>query len=214
MSRRLNGWCAAIVAALLIAGCTQDNQGDADTANTEEPRQINVVEPIGQRSPYGNYLAGRFAERQKDFARAAAALGRALDDSPDNVGLMRRTFFLSLEAGDSDMALRMAHKLEESGVKISTAQLLLAAESVSKEDFAGALQRLELIDREDLARYSVPLALAWAHAGANETADAVAALAPLDQESGFATLRQLHEAFLHDFAGRASPAEAAYRASL
>jgi hypothetical protein len=93
LSRRLNGWCAAIVAALLIAGCTQDNSGDADTAITEEPpRQINVVEPIGQRSPYGNYLAGRFAERQKDYARAAVAFGRALDDFPDNVRLMRRTF--------------------------------------------------------------------------------------------------------------------------
>jgi tetratricopeptide (TPR) repeat protein len=212
LSRRLNGWCAAIVAALLIAGCTQDNPGNADTE--EPPRQINVVEPIEQRSPYGNYLAGRFAERQKDFARAAAALGRALDDFPDNVGLLRRTFYLSLEAGDFDTALRMAYKLEESGVKISVAQLLLAAESVSKEDFAGALQRLESIDREDLARYSVPLALAWAHAGANETAGAVAALAPLDQESGFATLRQLHEAFIHDFTGRANPAEAAYRAAL
>ena len=215
LSRRLNGWCAAIVAALLIAGCTQDNSGDADTAITEEPpRQINVVEPIGQRSPYGNYLAGRFAERQKDYARAAVAFGRALDDFPDNVRLMRRTFFLSLEAGEFDTALRMARKLEESGVKISTAQLLLAAESVNKEDFAGALQRLESIDREDLARYSVPLALAWALAGANETAGAVAALAPLDHESGFGMLRQLHEAFIHDFAGRASPAEAAYRAAL
>jgi tetratricopeptide (TPR) repeat protein len=212
LSRRLNGWCAAIVAALLIAGCTQDNPDNADTE--EPPRQINVVEPIGQRSPYGNYLAGRFAERQKDYARAAAALGRALDDFPDNVGLMRRTFFLSLEAGDFDTALRMARKLEESGVKISTARLLLAAESVSKEDFADALQRLESIDREDLARYSVPLALAWTHAGADEAAGAVAALAPLDQESGFETLRQLHEAFLHDFGGRAGPAEAAYRAAL
>ncbi|MEN8194989.1 MAG: tetratricopeptide repeat protein [Pseudomonadota bacterium] len=212
LSRRLNGWCAAIVAALLIAGCTQDNPDNADTE--EPPRQINVVEPIGQRSPYGNYLAGRFAERQKDFARAAAALGRTLDDFPDNVGLMRRTFFLSLEAGEFDTALRMARKLEEFSVKISTAQLLLAAESVNKEDFAGALQRLESIDREDLARYSVPLALAWTHAGANETAGAVAALAPLDQESGFETLRQLHEAFIYDFAGRAGPAEAAYRAAL
>ncbi|MCK4868341.1 MAG: tetratricopeptide repeat protein [Alphaproteobacteria bacterium] len=212
---RRGGWCAAITVALLIAGCTPDNPGNEDTANSEEPpRQFNVVEPIGQRSPYGNYLAGRFAERQKDFAQAAAALGRALDDFPDNAGLLRRTFYLSLEAGQNDTALRMARKLEKSGAKISTAQLLLAAESVKNDNFAGALQQLESMEREDLARYSVPLALAWAHAGAKETVGAVAALAPLDKESGFETLRYLHEAFINDFTGQAGPAEAAYRAAL
>jgi tetratricopeptide (TPR) repeat protein len=203
------------VAALLIAGCTPNNPGGSDNGSADEqPRRINVVEPVGQRSPYGNYLAGRFAERQKDFTQAAAALGRALDDFPDNAGLMRRTFYLSLEAGEIDTALRMARRLEESGAKISTAQLLLAAESVRNDDFAGALLRLESIEREDLARYSVPLALAWAHAGAKETAGAVAALAPLDKESGFETLRYLHEAFILDFAGQAGPAEAAYRGAL
>ena len=215
VSRCLNCWCAAIVAALLIAGCTQNNPGGSNDASADAmPRRINVVEPIKQRSPYGNYLAGRFAERQKDFARAAVALGRTLDNFPDNVGLVRRTFYLSLEAGQIDTAVRMARKLEESDAKVSAAQLLLAAESVRREDFAGALQRLESMDREDLARYSVPLALAWAHAGANEIAGAVAALAPLDQESGFKTLRQLHEAFIYDFAGQAALAEAAYRAAL
>jgi tetratricopeptide (TPR) repeat protein len=201
--------------ALLIAGCTADNPGSTDpSAEEQSPRQFNVVEPVGLRSPYGNYLAGRFAERQKDFAQAAAALGRALDEFPDNIGLMRRTFYLSLEAGEINTALRMAVKLQESGEMVSTAQLLLAAASVRKDDFAGALQRLEYMDREDLARYSVPLALAWAHAGANETAGAVAALAPLDKESGFETLRYLHEAFIREFAGQQGPAEAAYRAAL
>ena len=215
VSRRLNCWYAAIVAALLIAGCTQNGPGGPNDASTDEmPRRVNVVEPIEHRSPYGNYLAGRFAERQKDFARAAAALGRALDNFPDDVGLVRRTFYLSLEAGETGAAVRMARKLEESDAKVSVAQLLLAAESAREEDFAGALRRLESMDRDDLARYSVPLALAWAHAGANDIAGAVAALAPLNQESGFETLRQLHEAFIYDFAGQAAPAEAAYRAAL
>ena len=211
---RRGGWFLA-AAEILIAGCTQDNPGNADVADPDElPKRFNVIEPIGQRSPYGNFLAGRFAEGQKDFARAAAALGRVLDDFPDNIALMNRTFYLSLEAGRTDMALRLAHKLEKLGANTATGQLLLAAESVRENDFASALQRLEAMDRSDLARYSVPLALAWAHAGAKETAGAVAALAPLDQEAGFETLRQLHEAFIQDFSGRAGPAEASYRATL
>jgi len=215
LSSRPRGWSTAIALALLIAGCTAENTDGANSTAVEKPpRQLNVVEPIGQRSPYGNYLAGRFAERQKDYAQAAAALGRALDEFPDNIGLMRRTFYLSLEAGEINTALRLAGRLQESGELVSTAQLLLAAASVRNDDFADALLRLESMERADLARFSVPLALAWAHAGASETTGAVAALAPLDKESGFETLRYLHEAFIQDFAGQSAPAEAAYRAAL
>jgi tetratricopeptide (TPR) repeat protein len=200
----------------MLAGCSMDNPGSGDNADEAEakPKPVNIIEPVGQRSPYGNYLAGRYAERQKDFGRAAVALGRALDEFPDNTVLMRRTFYLALQAGQMDTALRMARRLAKSGVEVSTAQILLAAASARDGDFADALKRLEAIKREDLARFSVPLALAWAHAGANETAGAVAALAPLDRESGFETLRQLHEAFILDFAGRDGPAEEAYRAAL
>ena len=213
-ARRQWSRCAGIAVALLIAGCVPDDPGAGETGAEEPPRRLNVIEPTGQRSPYGNYLAGRYAERQRDFARAATALGRALDDFPDNLTLMRRTFFLSLEAGQMDTAVRLAGKLEESGAKLPVAQLLLAAESARKDDFADALRRLGAMKRGDLARYSVPLTLAWARIGAKQPADAVAALAPLDRESGFESLRQLHGALIQEFAGQGGPAEAAYRTSL
>lgn len=212
---RGGGWFATTAAVFLIAGCAQGNPDNANNASADDPpKRFNVIEPTGQRSPYGNYLAGRFAEGQKDFARAADALGRALDDFPDNIALMRRTFYLSLEAGQTDTALRLAHKLEAAGAKVSTSQLLMAAEAAQNGDFAMAMTRLKAIEKDDLARYSVPLALAWAHLGAKESTAAVAALAPLDHESGFKTLRQLHEALIREFAGQTGPAEAAYRAAL
>ena len=137
LSRRLNGWCAAIVAALI--DCRLHGRTILATAKNasadEKPRRINVVEPIGQRSPYGNYLAGRFAERQKDLRGPRLRSGAHSDDFPDNVGLVRRTFYLSLEAGQTDTALRLARRLDESGAKVATAQLLLAAESVREGGF-------------------------------------------------------------------------------
>jgi tetratricopeptide (TPR) repeat protein len=209
-------WLAAASAVFLLAGCAADNASGSDNPDAVDvpPPQVNFIEPVGQRSPYGNYLAGRHAERQKDFDRAAAALGRALDEFPENLALMRRTFYLSLEAGQMKIAVRMARRLEQAGDKVSTAQILLAADSARGGDFVDALHRLEAVEREDLARYAVPLALAWAHAGAGEVAGAVAALAPLAKESGFETLHQLHVAFIEDFAGRSEAAEAAYRAAL
>jgi tetratricopeptide (TPR) repeat protein len=212
---RRAGLGVAAAAVLMTAGCGANETGSESSQNSEQPApHFPVIEPVTQRSPYGNYLAGRFAERQKDFGRAAASLGRALDDFPGNTALMRRTFFLSLEAGQTDAALRLANGLEESKTEVSTAQLFLAATDAKQGEFGKALARLNAIKREDLARYSVPLALAWAHAGEGEPSQAVKALAVLDQEAGFETLRQLHEAFIEEFSGRTAQAEAAYKAAL
>ncbi|MDH3228998.1 MAG: tetratricopeptide repeat protein [Alphaproteobacteria bacterium] len=207
---------AATILAAILFGCSPGNPGDAATgdAAAQDSRRLSVVEPGGQRSPYGNYLAGRFAEKTRDFERASEALLRALEENPDDLALMRRTFFLSFEAGRMDVALRLAHRLDTAGTKISLVQLLLVAESMKTGDHPAAVRRLETMDREDLSRYSVPLALAWAHAGSGQTDSAIAALSPLDSDSGFTLLRQLHEALINDIAGRTNDADAVYRAAM
>ena len=207
---------AAIVLAAILFGCSAGNPGDAATGNAapQESRRLNVVEPAGQRSPYGNYLAGRHAERMRDFERASASLFRALEENPEDPALLRRTFFLSFEAGRLDLALQLGHRLDATGTKSSSVQLLLVAESMKTGDYPAAVRRLETMDLEDLARYAVPLGLAWAHAGSGQTERALAALSPLNGDSGFALLRQLHEGLINDVAGRADDAEAAYRAAM
>ncbi len=202
----------AVILAAILVGCSAGNRGDAAPNDSAEvPRRLNVIEPGDQRSPFGNYLAGRYAEKKRDFERAASSLSRALEENPDDPGLIRRTFFLALEAGRMDMALRLARKLDDAGTQISPVQLLLAADSVKTGDYAAAARRLESMEREDLARYIVPLALAWARAGSGQTDAALAALVPLDNDTGFQPLRQLHEALINDVAGRTGDAESAYQ---
>ena len=206
---------AAIILAAILFGCSPGNRGDAATGESaQDARRLNVVEPGAQRSPYGNYLAGRFAEKIRDFERASDSLVRALEENPDDLALTRRAFFLSLEAGRTDVALRLAHKLDAAGTRISMMQILLASESMKNGDYPAAVRRLETIERDDLARYSVPLALAWAQAGSGQTDGALAALSVLDSDSGFALLRQLHEALINDVAGRTEDAAAVYRAAM
>jgi len=207
---------AVILLAATLAGCTDDGSGGAAQQEelTQELPKLNVIEPTGQRSPYGNFLAGRFAERQRDFGRAATALLRALEENPDDLMLMRRTFFLTLEAGRMAKAVQLARRLEAAGTKFSSVQLLLVAEAIKNKDYPGALRRLESMDQEDLSRYSVPMAMAWARAGGGDPDRALAALSSLDSDSGFALLRNLHEGFINDIAGRVAEADAAYRAAL
>lgn len=212
---RRRGWGAALGAALLLAGCAGGTLGEAGNPGEDAPpKKQNFIEPIGQRSPYGNFLAGRYAERHKDFARAATALNRALDDFPNDISLIRQTFYLALEGGMADMALRLAHRLEEEGAGVSVSELLLASESMRRGDFEVALRRLEKIKREELARFSVPLALAWAHAGMKEPTGGVAALAALESEGGVEALQRLHEALIWDFAGQNKRADAAYSTAI
>ncbi|MEE8445537.1 MAG: tetratricopeptide repeat protein [Alphaproteobacteria bacterium] len=203
--------------AFLLSGCATGDlagAGEDEAAQSDPPPSLNVVEPVGQRSPYGNFLAGRFAERQRDYDRAAMALNRALEETPDNTGLARRAFYVSLQAGRIDVALSLARRREEAGIHVATAQILLAAHSIKTNDIVAATSRLEAMERSDLARYSVPMALAWALVGAGETDGALEALAPLEKATGFEMLRRLHEGLINDIAGRADAAEAAFRISL
>ena len=208
-------WLLPVVLPLVLSGCDAGGRSSGgETLDSDPARNPGVVEPVSKRSPFGNFLAGRFAERQRDYERAAIALNRALEENPENLGLKRRAFFVSLQSGRVDAALSLAHDLEKSELDVPTAQLLLAAESVRNGDYTAALKRLDRMERADLSRYSVPLAMAWAHAGAKETDSALAALGALDESTGFGPLRDMHEALINDMAGRPGPAEAGYRGAL
>lgn len=214
--RRPASRIVTIILATVMFGCSAGNRGDAapNDSAAEDSRRLNVIEPGDQRSPFGNYLAGRYAEKQRDFERASSLLFRALEENPDDPALLRRTFFLALEAGRMDAALQLAHKLDAAGTRISPVQLLLASESAKSGDFPAAVRQLANMDREDLAQYIVPLALAWAHVGAGQTDSALAALSALGRENGFALLRRLHEGLINDVAGRVNDADTAYRSAM
>ncbi len=211
------GGAAAVVMFATLAGCAGDNRENLgeDPARAGARLPAAVIEPAGDRSPFGNYLVGLLAERQHDYGRAAEAFGHALQDSPDDMALTQRAFYAALQAGRYDAALRHADRLEAAGLDTPIARLLQVAGSMRTADYPAALRRLEAMDRSsDLARLSVPLALGWARLGAGETARALAALAPLDEISGFRLLRLLHEGFINELAGRPAAAEAAYREAM
>lgn len=208
---------AAVVLIAALGACAESgpNDGQAPGQAEDQAFPANFIEPSGQRSPFGNFLAGRFAERQRDFGQAATALARALEENPDNLALMRQTFYVSLEAGQMRTALRLASRLEEARLDVPVGQLLLATESARRGEYEAALRRLEPMDRSsDLAQLSVPLALAWANIGARDTVGALAATASLNSSGGFALLRQLHEGLIHDLTGRPDAAETAYLRAL
>lgn len=206
---------SSVTLILAFAGCAGGESGGRDPDTDGETDRPRVIEPVGQRSPFGDFLAGRFAERQRDFPRAAAALARALEENPDNLSLLRRAFYVSVEAGRMREAVDLARKLEQAGLDVSMAKQLLAADAVRGGNYRDAIARLAAIDQSsDLAQISVPLAQAWAYAGGGQANRALAALSELDKSSGLEVLRRLHEGFINEVSGRPRAAEAAYRKAL
>src|SRR3981189_239181 len=56
----------------------------------------------------GDYLAGRAAQRQNDWAAASAAMTRALEVAPPDAELRHNTLLLAIAAGDITTAARIA----------------------------------------------------------------------------------------------------------
>jgi tetratricopeptide (TPR) repeat protein len=171
-----------------------------------------TVSAIAQaNSEYGQYLAGRHAEALNDTDRAAGFMLRVLEENPDDQKLLRRTFILALSAGQMETAISLAQRIERSGGKMSTAEMLLGVDLIRQKKFEEAKNLFDAMPRNGLTTYAAPLALAWSYVGLKDIDKALASLAPLDEKSGFAAMRDLHTGLIYDVAGRKAEAEKAYR---
>jgi tetratricopeptide (TPR) repeat protein len=164
-------------------------------------------------SVYGSFLAGRHAVVLKDMASATEFMLRVIEDNPDNVKLVRKSFLLAVSAGKMDAALNLARRIETANGAMPTAKLFLAIESARLGDLQDSLRRFSDLPRKGLVVYSGPLATAWIQAGLGNFDAALAALSPLDEKSGFLTLHHLHAGLIQDLAGRTTAAEESFRKS-
>lgn len=201
----------AIGGLLISSACVAS--GNDSSSNLQYTNRLSTLvngEPF-DKSTFGSYLAGRFAERRQDLSVAADMMNRVLRDHPDNDQLLRRTFNLTLGAGQIDEALRLAEKLAEQKAGTTISLLLLAARDVKADQYSSAKTWLQGISNRGLAKYSRPIAAAWIDAGLGKFDEAVASLKPLAAESGFGKLTDLHTALLHDIAGQSDDALAIYK---
>ena len=86
---------AIVLAALIFAG--------AGNVGAETPPDPAPPKPLAEHPGYsdlpGNYLAGRFAYKQRDVASAAKFYQRILEEDHENPALMRRALMLTVQDG-------------------------------------------------------------------------------------------------------------------
>ena len=112
-------------------------------------------------TPYGDFLAGRFAESHFDAALASRLLSRTLRYLPNDPGLLRQTLHQMISAGHMEKAVPLARRYLKLQPKNVMASLLLAVDDVRNKKLSDARLKLKVIPNRGLGSYFVPLVLAW-----------------------------------------------------
>lgn len=166
--------------------------------------------PFELTSTPGSYLAGLHAERIGETGRAADLLMHALEQDPDNVDLLRRTFILMLGEGREAEAFDLAGKLVEQVPEAPLPNLALVVADMKAGRYAEAEKRLRELPDSGFNQLFSPLMLAWVLVAQDRIDEALAALDPLAGSSALAIVRDLHVGFINEVAGRPEAAEEGY----
>jgi tetratricopeptide (TPR) repeat protein len=178
------------------------------------PGSENKPPPAVVADLYGNYLAGRHAERMRDYPAAAAWFDKAIVADPDAPELISRTFLMAVGAGNFDRARPLADQVLKLDGTDALARLVLIIDRLKAGDNTGALQNATSLPTDGVHRFIAPLALAWTRMAAGDLPGADAALQQLDKFNGFQPLKDFQLGLLYDFANQPDKAEAAYEKTL
>jgi tetratricopeptide (TPR) repeat protein len=205
--RSLKTVILTISAFVLTGACTPD--GEPPLLNTAGGARAGQL--LVGVSGAGNYLAGRHAQKKRDFSNASRLLEKALEDSPEDTQLLRRTFLTNLADGDVASAAGMARTIAERQKTAPIAKLVLVVDAIERGDLAAAEATLKTFPDRGFSGFMKPLLQAWVVVGQGRGDDAIAALEPLKKQSGLRVLYELHAALISDVAERPAAAAGHYK---
>lgn len=167
-----------------------------------------IAGPLAAESLSGNYLAGRQAAREHDYVAAADYFTRALGREPTNPALIEDAIVANLALGRMARALPLATTLEARGQRSQAAHMVLAADLLQREDYAGYLERDP--QTEGIGPLIDGLVSAWAQIG---NGDAEAGLARFDEigaQPGVLGFAMYHKALALALTGDLEGSEAVF----
>lgn len=159
-------------------------------------------------SPYGAFMAGRYAASIGDQAAAARYFGVALADDPGNTTLLREGFIASL-LGNSSTAPAIAAKLGKNPLAL----LVRANAAIEGKDPAKAARLFASLPPDGVTGLIRPLLLAWAEAGTGSYDTAIDRLINARTTPAFGPVYILNAAMIADLAGREAEAARLYQAA-
>ena len=183
----------ALSVLLATGACAPDEGGAAvDKAQTTQ-----IV-----ASQSGNFLAGRYAQKNNDFRSAAAFLGWALEKNPDNEFLLQNAFLSRVADGAIKESIPLAREINKRQLRAPTAELILLVDAVAREAYSDANRLLVDFSGQGLVEYMKSMMGAWIKIG--QTSDikgAIQMLSLMKDLPNFGLLYQFHAALMTDVAG-------------
>jgi tetratricopeptide (TPR) repeat protein len=149
----------------------------------------------------GNYLAALVAGATRDTFAAATYFRETLRADPTNAELLDRAFLASLANGDMAEAFRYAEALTKRQNNHPLAWLALAGRDFGLKRYGQARAALAKSGPTRARDVTATLLAAWAHAGAKEGKQALAAVEKLT-DPAFAVFRDFHAAQILDQTGK------------
>ncbi len=166
---------------------------------------------FGLDSLSGDYLAGRFAGKQKDMDVAAQYFNRALADDPDNPVLIERAFVLELSSGHIASAEEFATQVLSFNSQHRMARLTLGLRDARRENYKDARENFRKAAYTPVGELTSALLTAWSFAGEKRLPDALKALDKLDSTDNFSSFKTFHGALIADFLDQPLRAEPLYK---
>lgn len=159
----------------------------------------------------GNYLAGRFAQRQQDWDAAQSYMNVVANIDHGNELIEQRAFLLSLGAAQYDRAKTLAESLSTKEHS-ELALIYLACDALSRDDYQAAKKFTGLLPAEGFGQYTRPLLTAWAYVGEGNKDAALKLL--LDSSDAEDPTYNIHAALIEELAGNAGAAAAHYKSAI
>ena len=205
MTANMHRLAAVLLVLLLPVACAS---GDSKVIVTGQ--SVTLGDSLA-----GNYLAGRFAQSQRDMSKAADFLNAALDMAPRNPGLLRRTFMLMVAEDRMKEATELARRIIDTNVQTPFANLTLVLHHILSNRLDKAEEHLSKLGTDGVDALLSPLVLAWVRVGQGKGIDeSLNALEPLARKGGSKALHDFHAGLINELAGRNEDAEKNYLAAV
>ncbi len=154
---------------------------------------------------YGPFLAARYADAQQDSTAATRYYALALQADPGNQSLIDEGFIAALLAG-SPRAPALARQVTGNALAV----MLIGNQDALNGDFGAAAKQFSLLPQDNLSSLLSPLLIAWAKAGAGDSAGALSGLVPLANGSPFGPVFIINAALIADQGGDMKDASQLY----
>lgn len=152
---------------------------------------LALAAPLRAEENPGAYLAARSAAYDRNYAEAAVWFGLALEDDPENIGLLEGVLQSRLGLGDFTGAVSVAEKLVAAGQPGQGAPIAVLVRNADAGDFDAILA--DTSGRNISALYD-QLTKAWAEVGNGRMTEALAGFEEVTKTPGLEAFGLYHRA--------------------